>query len=445
VVNARVATMDEKLSLFEPGAVAVRGGKILAVGPSADLSKRYAGRATYDARGRIVLPGLVNTHTHAAMTLLRGIADDLPLDRWLTEHIFPAEARNVSPEFVYDGTLLAALEMIEGGTTTFADMYYFESDAARAVDKAGLRAVLGETFIDFPVPDHKDLPATLALMKEYVRRWKGHPRITPAAAPHSTYTCSKETLLAARDLALAEGIPILIHLRETRKELAEPRGASGESPVLHLAAIGFFDPSAEGRRVPIVAAHGVWMDEKDRALIKQYGVALSHNPESNMKLASGIADVTAWQKEGLVWGLGTDGPAGSNNDLNMFESMDFAGKLAKVSREDPTVLPARELVAAATSGGARALGLYGKIGSLEPGKQADFIVVNPHNAHVEPFDDVYSALVYSAKASDVTDVWVDGRRLLAAGRATTLEKGAILEAARKWRERVRQSLEAKKP
>jgi 5-methylthioadenosine/S-adenosylhomocysteine deaminase len=254
VVNARVVTMDEEYSLFDPGALAVKGGKILAVGPSADLSRRYAARATYDARGSIVLPGLVNTHTHAAMTLLRGIADDLPLDKWLTEHIFPAEAKNVSPEYVYDGTLLAALEMIEGGTTTFADMYYFESDAARAVEKAGLRAVLGETFIDFPVPAHKDLPSTLAVMKEFVKRWKGHPRITPAAAPHSTYTCSKETLLAARDFALSEGIPILIHLRETKKELADSRNASPESPVLHLASIGFFDPSADGRHVPIVAS-----------------------------------------------------------------------------------------------------------------------------------------------------------------------------------------------
>jgi 5-methylthioadenosine/S-adenosylhomocysteine deaminase len=440
VINARVVTMDEGFSLFDPGAVAVKDGKILAVGPSAEISKRFSARATDDVRGNIVMPGLVNTHTHAAMTLLRGIADDLPLEKWLTEHIFPAEGKNVSPEFVYDGTLLAALEMIEGGTTTFADMYYFESDAARAVDKAGLRAVLGETFIDFSVPDHKDLPATLAFMADYVQRWKGHPRITPAAAPHSTYTCSKETLLAARDFALSHGIPILIHARETKKELADSRNASPESPVLHLAAIGFFDPSAQGLRVPIVAAHGVWMDERDLALVKQYGVALSHNPESNMKLGSGIADVTAWQREGLVWGLGTDGPAGSNNDLNMFEAMDFAGKLAKVSKEDPTVLPARVLVAAATRGGAQALGLAAKVGSLEPGKQADLIVVDVHNAHVEPFEDLYSALVYSAKASDVTDVWVDGKPLLRHRRPATLEEAGILEKARRWRESVRRSL-----
>ncbi len=441
VVNARLVTMDEKFSLYDPGALAVKNGKILAVGASADLAKRYAAKMTYDARGRIVLPGLVNTHTHAAMTLLRGLADDLTLEKWLTDHIFPAEAKNVSPEFVYDGTLLAALEMIEGGTTTFADMYYFESDAARAVDKAGLRAILGETFLDFPVPAHKDLAATLAFMADYVKRWKGHPRITPAAAPHAPYTNAKESLLAARDCALREGIPILIHVAETKTELEDSRKKWQQSPVLRLASIGFFDPSPDGRRVPIVMAHGVWMDEKDRALVKQYGAAVSHNPESNMKLSSGIADVTAWQAEGLIWGLGTDGPAGSNNDLSMFEAMDFAGKLAKVSRDDPTVLPARVLVAAATRGGARALGLQEKIGSLEPGKQADFIAVDVRNAHVEPFEDVYSALVYSVKASDVTDVWVDGRRLLNARRPTTLDEKAILDAAVKWRERVHRSLE----
>jgi len=446
IVNARVVTMDSKFSVFDPGAVAVRAGRIVAVGESSEIAKRYTSASTVSARGGIVMPGLVNTHTHAAMTLLRGIADDLPLDRWLTEHIFPAEAKNVSAGFVYDGTLLAALEMVHGGTTTFADMYYFESEAARAVDKAGLRGVLGETFIDFPVPDHKDLPATLALMADFVKRWKGHPRITPAAAPHSTYTCSKETLLAARDLALSEGIPILIHLRETKKELADSKNASPESPVVHLAQIGFFDPSPSGKRVPIVAAHGVWMDAQDRALIKQYGVAVSHNPESNMKLGSGIADVTGWQKEGLTWGLGTDGPAGSNNDLNMFEAMDFAGKLAKVSKEDPTVLPARDLVAAATIGGARALGLGEKTGSLEAGKQADLILVDVANAHVQPLertndsDWIYSTIVYTAKSSDVTDVWVDGKAVLRQRRPTTLDERSILEKARSWRQKVRESL-----
>lgn len=440
VVNARVLTMDEKFSVYDPGGLAVAGGKIVAVGPSDELARRFAAKSRFDARGEIVMPGLVNTHTHAAMSLLRGIADDLPLDRWLTEHIFPAEARNVSPEFVYDGTLEAALEMIEGGTTAFADMYYYESDAARAVDKAGLRGVLGETFLDFPVPDHKDLPAALAYTKTFVAKWKGHNRIVPAVAPHAPYTCSRETLLAARDLALAEGVPLLIHVAETKKELEDARKNWQQTPFLRLASVGFFDSGPDGRRVPILAAHAVWIDDKDREIIRRYGVALSHNPESNMKLASGIADVSAWQKDGIVWGLGTDGVAGSNNDLSMFEAMDFAGKLAKVSKDDPTVLPARDLVAAATRGGARAVGLSDRIGTLEPGKRADMIAVDIENAHVLPFSDLYSALVYSVKASDVTDVWVDGKRLLASRRPTTLDPKAILEKARQWRKRIEASL-----
>jgi 5-methylthioadenosine/S-adenosylhomocysteine deaminase len=440
VFNARVVTMDDAQSVVSPGAIAVSAGKIVAVGPSARIAREHPARETFDARGAIVLPGLVNTHTHAAMDLLRGIADDLPLDRWLHEDIFPAEAKNVSPEFVYDGTLLAALEMIRGGTTTFADMYYFESEAARAVDRAGLRGVLGETFIDFPVPDHKDLAATVAYMETFASRWAGHPRIVPAAAPHAPYTCSKETLLAARDFALRHSLPLLIHVAETRKELEDARSAWKKTPFARLAEVGFFDPSPSGARVPIVAAHAVWMEEGDRELVRRYGVALSHNPESNMKLASGIADVPAWLRDGIVWGLGTDGTAGSNNDLSMFEAMDFAGKLAKVAAADPTVLPAAVLVRAATRGGAEALGLGDRIGSLAPGKRADFIVVGTRNPHVEPAEDVYSTLVYSAKASDVTDVWVEGRRLLAAGRPTTLDEPAILEAARRWRARIRASL-----
>jgi len=440
LTGGTVVTVDEKFSLFSPGAVAVRGGEIVAVGPAAEIGSRYAARVRYDATGRIVLPGLVNTHTHAAMTLLRGLADDLPLDRWLTENIFPAEGKNVSPGFVYDGTLLAALEMIEGGTTTFADMYYFESDAARAVDKAGLRAVLGETFIDFPVPDHKDLAETLAFMDAFVKRWKGHPRITAAAAPHAAYTCSKETLLAARDFAHREGIPLLIHVAESPKELEDARKKWGKSPVLYLSSIGFFDRPADGRRLPVVGAHAIWMDAADRGLLRQFGVAVSHNPESNMKLSSGVADVADWEKEGLLWGIGTDGPAGSNNDLSMFEAMDFTGKLAKMKTEDPTVLPAREILAAATREGARALGLGEKTGSLEAGKRADLVILDPRNAHVLPYEDVYSTLIYSAKASDVTDVWVDGKRLLSNRRPVTLDRAAVLDAAVKWRRKVRASL-----
>jgi 5-methylthioadenosine/S-adenosylhomocysteine deaminase len=440
IVNARVVTVDAKFSIYDPGAVALGGGRIVAVGSATDLARQFAGVRRWDAHGKILLPGLVNTHTHAAMTLLRGLADDLPLDRWLHEKIFPAEAKNVSRDFVYDGTLLAALEMIRGGTTTFADMYYFEDDAARAVDKAGLRAVLGETWIDFPVPDHKDMASTLAAMQSFVKRWKGKARVTPAVAPHSSYTCSKETLLAARDFAVKNHIPILTHLSETGKEREDAIAKWGKSPVAYEEEIGFFEGTGVAAKVPVVAAHCVSVDEADRAILKRRGVAVSHNPESNMKLASGIAPVAAMAKEGLLWTLGTDGPAGSNNDLSMMEAMDFAGKLAKVATLDPTVLPAADLVVAATLSGALALGLGSRIGSIEPGKQADLIAVEVRTPHAEPFTDLASTLVYSAKASDVTDVWVDGQRLLDARRFVTLDERAILDAAIRWRARVEASL-----
>lgn len=444
IVHSRVVTMDQSLLVFDDGGIAVRGGMIIAVGPSAGVLGHYSARSTYDGRGKIVMPGLVNTHTHAAMTLLRGLADDRSLEDWLTHFIFPAEAKNVSPEFVRAGTRLACLEMIEGGTTTFADMYYFESDAAEEVSRAGMRAVLGETWIDLPAPGHKDLAEAKAYTRAFIERWSGDALVTPAIAPHAPYTCSKETLLAAKEMAVARRVPLLIHVAETKKEWTEAKEKWGASPVAHLNAIGFFGS------VPLVAAHGVWIDASDRQILKKAGVSLSHNPESNMKLASGIADVSSWQTEELTWGLGTDGPAGSNNDLSMFEAMDFAGKLAKVSREDPTVLPASEIVAAATRGGARALGFSEKIGSLEAGKQADFIAIDTANAHVQPFEDaggsgvspdrIYSALVYSVKASDVTDVWVNGKQLLAHRRPTTLDQRVILLEARRWREKIRRSL-----
>jgi 5-methylthioadenosine/S-adenosylhomocysteine deaminase len=440
LVADHVLTMNASGQVHSPGAVAVRGGKIVGVGPAAEITARFSAPSVERPPSRILMPGLVNTHTHAAMTLLRGIADDLPLDRWLTEHIFPAEAKNVSAEFVYDGTLLASLEMLRGGTTTFADMYYFESEAARAVDHAGMRGVLGETFLDFPVPDHKDLTEALAYMKGFAARWKDHPRITPAVAPHAVYTCSRETLIASRDFAHAHGLPLLIHLAETRKENEDARAKWGKSPTAYLAGIGFFDPPASGNRLPILGAHGVWLDGPDRMLLKQYGVALSHNPESNMKLSSGVAETASWAREGLVWGIGTDGPAGSNNDLSMFEAMDFAGKLAKSSTSDPTVLPARTILEAATREGARALGLLAKTGTIETGKQADLVSISTAGPHIQPFEDPRTTLVYSAKASDVRDVWVDGKRLLRDGRPGTIDEAAVLAKARTWRERIRKSL-----
>lgn len=433
IEHAIVVTVDADNRILAPGSIAISGGRIVAVGRDGDVLARYRPIRRVDGRGKIAMPGLVNTHTHAAMSLLRGMGADRRLEDWLNGVIFPAEAKNVTRAFVRDGTELACLEMIEGGTTTFADMYYFESDVAAAVHRAGLRAVLGETFIDFPAPDHKDLAETISYTREFLERWKNDPLIRPAVAPHAPYTCSKETLLAARKLAAEFHVPIEIHVSETRHEVDEAKGTWKMSPPAYLQEIGFFGIS------PTILAHVVWPEDGDFVILAKPGVGISHNPESNMKLASGIAPVARYEKAGIVWSLGTDGPA-SNDDLSMFEAMDYAAKLAKVSTDDPTALPAREVLRAATIGGARVLGLDARVGSLEPGKEADVILIDTTAPHAVPGTDPEVMIVYSLKASDVTDVWVAGRRLLDRRKPLTLEAAGIGARARGWRRKIEQSL-----
>jgi 5-methylthioadenosine/S-adenosylhomocysteine deaminase len=436
VTAAHVLTMDGSDRVFSPGAVAIKGGAIVAVGTPSDLSSRYAPKQTIARPRAVVLPGLVNTHTHAAMNLLRGIADDRPLMEWLTKFIFPAEGKNVSPSFVRAGTLLACAEMVRGGTTTFADMYYFESDVAAAVDACGLRGVLGETWLDFPVPDHKDLAESIAMTRAFLEKWKGHPRVIAAVAPHAPFTNSKESLLAARDLAKEFGAPLLIHLSETKDEQKQIADKYGTTPAKWLEAIGFLGPN-------VLAAHGVWLDAEDLTLLAKRQVGLAHNPESNMKLASGVAPVAAARAAGIAVGLGTDGVAGSNNDLDMWEAMDFAGKLAKVSSGDPTVLPAKDLLRMATIEGARAMKLDAKIGSLEPGKRADLVAVDLGGVRTSPVWDLRSTLVYAAKESDVTLTMVEGKVLWDGTRVTTLDEARVIRDAVEWRRKVAASLEAK--
>lgn len=435
VTAAHVLTMDGTDRVFSPGAVAIRNGAIVAVGTPAELSSLYSPKRKISRPRAVVLPGLINTHTHAAMNLMRGIADDLPLMDWLTKFIFPAEARNVSPAFVKAGTLLACAEMVRGGTTTFADMYYFESDVASAVDQCGMRAVLGETWLDFPVPDHKDLPESIAVTRAFLEKWKGHPRVIAAVAPHAPFTNSKESLVAAHDLALEFKAPLLIHLSETKDEQKQIADKYGTTPAKWLESIGFLGPN-------VLAAHGVWLDADDMRLLAERHVGLSHNPESNMKLASGIAPVVAERKAGIVVGLGTDGVAGSNNDLDMWEAMDFAGKLAKVSTMDPTALPAKDLLRMATIEGARAMKLDGRIGSLEAGKRADLVAVELGGAGTTPVWDLYSTLVYAAKESDVSLTMVEGRVLWDGKRVTTLDEAKVVREAVEWRKKIAASLAA---
>jgi 5-methylthioadenosine/S-adenosylhomocysteine deaminase len=432
VTGGTVVTVDAAGRIIEAGAVAIDGADIAAVDTAASIGKQFRGRETIDASGQIVLPGLVNTHTHAPMVLYRGLADDLPLMEWLNNYIFPAESQTVSPDFVRAGTRLAALEMIESGTTTFADMYYFEDDIAEATRDAGLRAVLGQSVIMFPVADAATPADALARADAFITKWKTDALITPAVAPHAPYTLDGPTLKAARALANSHGVPLLIHLAETRDEVKIVQDAHRQSPTQYLDGLGVWS----GRSL---AAHAVWLDDADMATLASRGVGLAHNPESNMKLASGVAAVPTWIERGIHAGLGTDGAA-SNNDLDMFEAMRTAAFLHKVSRSDPRVMPARLALELATRRGAEALGLADRIGSLEQGKQADIITVSVDDARQTPLFDPISHLVYVARGDDVRTTIVAGRILMRDGHVASLRKTDVLRDARAVAVQVRQAV-----
>jgi 5-methylthioadenosine/S-adenosylhomocysteine deaminase len=432
VRNGTVVTVDAGRRVIEHGAVAVDRGAIVAVGPQSEVAAAYRGRQVLDARGGIVLPGLVNTHTHAPMVLFRGIADDLKLMDWLQRFIFPAEKKNVSAAFVTAGTRLAALEMIRSGTTTFADMYYFEEQVALAAKEAGLRTVAGETLIEFPAPDHATTRDGLAYAERFLQRFQGDPLVTAAVAPHSTYLANPETIRAARALADRYGAPLLVHLSESADEQRQVRDKYGKTPTEHLRDLGFL-------RKGVVGAHGVWLTTADRAILKAADAGVVHCPQSNMKIASGAAPVGDMLKEGLRLGLGTDGAA-SNNDLDMFEEMLTAALLAKHTTGDPTVAPAAEVLAMATIGGARALGMEDRIGSLEPGKRADLVIVGVDRAGLRPVYDPVSHLVYVAKGADVRDVVIEGRVVMRDRRVRTLDERAVIAEADRLRDQVRRSL-----
>ena len=428
-----VVTMDPQRRVIENGAIAIRGERIVAAGPKSEIERRYQARQRLDRPDAILAPGLIDTHTHAAMSLFRGIADDLRLQDWLEHYIFPAEARNVTPEFVRWGTRLGCLEMLLSGTTTYTDMYYFEDVAAEATKEAGMRGVLGETIIGFPSPDAKTPADALAFTDRYLTRFHGGPLIVPAVAPHAIYTNSDETLKACRALANRHDAPLVIHLSETKHENDECLAKRHATPTQALDALGVFN----GRTV---AAHAVWVDEADLAILKLRGVGIAHCPSSNMKLASGIAPVTRMLALDLAVGLGPDGPAGSNNDFNMFEEMDLAAKLQKVTTGDPRSVPAEAAVEMATIRGARALGMEKEIGSLESGKRADLISIRLDRPNAVPLYNVYSQMVYALKGSDVEDVMVNGKLLVKDAQALTLNAAQIEAKAGEYRRRVQESL-----
>ncbi|HEX3683406.1 MAG TPA: amidohydrolase [Bryobacteraceae bacterium] len=431
LTHGLIVAMDSQRHVVSDGAIAIRGDTIIEAGPSEQLAARYHANRVVDARGALVLPGLINAHTHMAMSLFRGLAEDRALDEWLKKYIFPAEARNVTPDFVSWGTKLSMLEMLRGGTTTVADMYYFEDEVARALKSAGMRGVLGETIIGFPAPDNKTAEAAFAYTKKYLDSWTNDPLITAAVAPHAIYTCPEELLKRAAALARRYHAPILMHVAEARSELEFSRHQHGVSPVQYLARIGVLGPD-------LVGAHCVWLDDADIRTLAHYQVGCSYNPSSNMKSAAGLMPAPELLGAGVAVGIGSDGAA-SNNNQDMFEEMDLGAKLQKFARMDPTALPAEQVVAMATITGARALHMEKQIGSIEAGKKADLIVVDTSAPHATPMYDVYAQIVYALKESDVRTTIIGGRFIMEDRKMLTLDEPAILEKAAAYKQQVQAS------
>jgi 5-methylthioadenosine/S-adenosylhomocysteine deaminase len=432
VLGGTIVTMDATRKVIDDGGIAVKDGRIVAIGPRAEIEAAYSSTKRVNATGKLITPGLINGHTHIPMVLFRGLADDLDLQEWLTKYIFPAEAKNVTEEFVRVGTRLGLAEMIRGGTTTYCDMYYFEDAIADETAKAGVRGVLGETIIDFPVADNKTNAEGMAYVEKYVSRWKGNDLIIPAIAPHAPYTVSEDHLKAVRAFSDRTGVPIVTHISETKRELDDSVKDKGASPVAYLDRIGFLNER-------VIAAHMVWPQGSDISILKNRHVGVVHNPQSNMKLASGVAPVPRMMNEGVLLGLGTDGAA-SNNDLNMWEEMDTVAKLHKVFTGDPKVISAQEAFELATIRGAQALHLEKEIGSLETGKRADFLIIERDAVNQIPLYNIYSDLVYATKANDVESVIINGRMVMQNRRLLTLNEATIKQQAGVFREKIIKSL-----
>jgi len=429
-----VVSMDEAGTVYENGAVAIDENLIVAIGPAGQILADYSAVETLGGQDRIVMPGLVNGHSHAAMTLLRGVADDLALMEWLNNYIFPAEVEFVDAEFVRIGTELACWEMIRGGTTTFVDMYYFPDAIADVVERCGMRAMISATVIDQRSPDAENADDSIRKGNGFIERWQGrNERITPIYGPHANYTLNAEQLSATRDAAMKYGVPISIHLSESPFEVQYSKDTYGMTSINLLESIGFF----EG---PTIAAHVVWPTEEEIPILAEREVGVIHNPTSNMKIASGIAPITDLLAAGVRVGLGTDGAA-SNNDLDMWEEMRLASLLQKVDRMNPEVLSATTVLTMATRGGATAIGLGKQIGSLEVGKRADVIQVAFDDVHHVPTYDVVSHLVWVSDEQDVTSVIVDGRVLMKEGEMLTIDTARVASEADAFAARIQAALD----
>jgi 5-methylthioadenosine/S-adenosylhomocysteine deaminase len=426
IKNGTILTLDSKNSIFETGFLCIRGDSISKIGTGTPTS--VTAEKIIDVRGGLILPGLVNCHTHAAMSLFRGLADDLPLMEWLNNYIFPAE-RNMDAEFVYTGTLLALAEMILSGTTTFCDMYLFEDQVARAARKAGVRCLVGEVLYDFPSPNYGRVEKGLEYTESLIQKWEKDPLVSIAVEPHSLFTCSPELLTASNELALKYKVPLIIHLAETIPEVNEIKEKYGKTPVKYLDSLGLLGPH-------LIADHRVHIEDADIKTLAVHGVKVVHNPESNMKLASGIAPIPQMLSQGVTVGLGTDGCA-SNNNLDLFSEMDTAAKLHKVNTLDPTVMDALSVLKIATIHGARVLGLEHVTGSLEVGKKADVIVIDTHKPHLTPMYNAASHLVYAAKGSDVIHSIINGQPVMENRKLLTLDIAEIMARAREISIRVK--------
>jgi len=436
VTNATIVTMDPQRRVVENGTLATRGDEIFYVGPPKDeilFPKGIQAKQTIDARGKLLLPGLINAHTHVPMSLFRGLKDDVTLDDWLRKFIFPAEAKNVTKDFVRWGTRLATAEQIRSGVTIFADMYYFEDAIAEETKAAGMRGVLGETFIDFPAPDNKTHEQLLAYAEKFLQRWRNDPLIQAGVAPHSIYTDSEQTLKEAAALARKYNAPILIHVAEMKKELDESLENNHATPVQYLDRIGLLGAD-------VLAAHCIYVNDEDRKILAERKVGCVHNPSSNMMLASGIAPVVEQRAAGIAVGLGTDGPAGSNNDFNLMEEIDLAAKLQKISKMDPRALGAKGALEMATIDGARALHMEKQIGSIEKGKKADFILIGLDAPNAVPLFDIYSLLAYSLKAADIETVVIGGRIVMRNHKLLTVDEPAAIAKAREYQTKIAASL-----
>ena len=434
VLGDHVVTLDNQNPLVKKGAVAIADGKIVGVGSAADFDDQYAASEVIEGEGRALLPGLVNGHTHAAMILFRGLVDDLDLMTWLTEYIFPMEGRFVDESFVRAGVELACYEMIRTGTTTFADMYFYPEIAGSVVDTCGLRAILGAPMIDFPSPGFEGWDDSFAAGQAFAREWKGrHARITPALAPHAPYTVAAEHFRAVASAAKELGVPVLTHVSEDQAEIRTIKERHKTTSIHHLSALGLL----EG---PIVMAHVVWPEPTEMLLLRNGNVGVVHNPTSNLKTAAGVSPVPTMLKEGVKIGLGTDGAA-SNNNLDMWQEMHLTALIHKGVGGDPKVLPASDVLHMATLGGAQAIGLDDRIGSLEAGKQADLIQVDLNKPSLTPLYDVISHLVYAVNGRDVVTTIVDGQVLMREGEVRTLDKSQVVETARALARQISEALE----